>query len=120
MKVTRIIATAVLTVGLTAAPALADEEGATFDGGICWEADGTEGLTRYDGECVTPADYDEIFSFENLSNEPSTVFDGRSVAEVYGLTPNVRASERPRLFEGDVEPTFAETVRILHSGNIAL
>lgn len=78
------------------------EEGATFDDGICWEADGTEGISTFDGQCITPADYDVIFSYENLSSIPvgyqwdGTEYEGMSVAEVYGIElVDDPASDRP-------------------------
>lgn len=118
MKVTRIII-ATVALALSASPALADpiefEAGAKFNGGICWEADGTEGVTRYDGQCITPADYDVIFSFENLSAAPALLGNGRSVAEVYGITADSpKASVRERFFQGSPEPTFVEYVALLH------
>ena len=92
------------------------EPGATFDGGICWEADGTEGIAMYDGQCMTPADYDAIYSFENLSNVPSISDPSVSIAEHYEMTPDVvTPSDRP-LGEGLVaEPfTFTEYVQAAH------
>jgi hypothetical protein len=136
MKRTITIAAA-LTVALTAAPAAADielEAGATFDGGICWEADGTEGIATFDGQCLTPADYDAIYSFENLSQLPTaqTCWPGtgcavgdagvESIAESAGMTPaDDPASERP-LGDGLVdEPfTFVEAVERAHAAHLPI
>ena len=98
---------ALFTVGL--------EEGATFDGGVCWEADGTEGFSHYDGECITPADYDAMFSFEALDAIPSVIFPDRSIAEVAGITPDPPASERLLGVGLVAEPrTFIDYVRRAH------
>jgi len=88
------------------------EAGVTFlDGGSCVETDGTTGLSMADGQCITPADYNVMFSYENLE-ATQTLFplDGdTTVAEQYDIEPDV-ASARPRLFMGEVLPTFAEAV----------
>ena len=103
----RLIAFAIATATLVApTAALADdvptiepvaitfEEGATFtDDGGCFEADGTFGISTAWGECVTPADYAERFSFEALSEVDSATGAG-SVAEVYNLEPSTPANER--------------------------
>ena len=82
---------------LIAAPvhAIEMEEGATFNGGRCVEADGTPGLSSGTGECVTAADYDEAFSFENLS-QTQTLTPGSemSIAEEAGLVDSGVASDR--------------------------
>ena len=100
------------------------EEGATFDGGICWEADGTEGISHYDGQCVTPADYDAMYSYENLStvvalaSATTSYPDDATIAEIYGITPeDDPASDRPigvGLVEPGEERTFKERVRAAH------
>lgn len=109
------------------------EEGATFDGGICWEADGTEGISMLDGDCMTPADYDAIYSYENLSQHPTitectpgnpecTVENYSSIAEVHGLTPDEEpASDRP-LGEGVSQDnrTFKERVAAAHSPHMPI
>lgn len=93
-----ILAFALVWIGIAVLPAAAQielEEGATFDGGICWEADGTEGITTFDGQCMTPADYDEIYSFENLDSIPHcpqdnfdcTLEEEPSIAEYYEIAP---------------------------------
>ena len=110
-----------LTVTMFATPALADiafEDGATFhDNGSCHEHDGTAGIGTADGQCMTPADYDEIFSIENLNSvETLNPFDGdTSVAEAAGLTDDGPASVR-ELGAGlvDVPFTFVEHVAALH------
>jgi len=91
------------------------EAGATFDGAICWEADGTEGITTIDGSCMTPADYDVIFGYENLSLIDSRALPGIDVATLYGITPDSQAaSERPRIFGGVHLETFVVVVRTTH------
>ncbi len=97
------------------------EEGATFDGGRCWEADGTEGLAMPDGECRTPADFDIMFGYDNLSTVESQTQPGRSVADVYNIKPEPAASERP-LGSGlvEVEERFSEIVYRLHHGLLIL
>jgi len=114
----RVLAIVIILVTI-ANPAQADEivleEGAIFDGGICWEADGTEGIAALDGSCVTPADYDELFSYEALTAVEVHGPDSRSVAEVYGITADSpAASVRVRVFMGVSEPTFAEYVTNAH------
>ena len=113
-----IVAAATLLAAMFASPAsatIATEPGATFDGGICWEADGTEGIAAIDGSCVTPADYDAIFSYQALAATPNHGPSGLTVAEAYSITPDSpKASERPRSFMGTAEPTFVEYVALLH------
>lgn len=97
------------------------EEGATFDGGICWEADGTEGIATIDGQCMTPADYDEMFSYENLEATPMWRNPEVSVAEAYGITPDSpKASDRAITFMGENLGTFTEIVFVLHNGIVGL
>ncbi len=91
------------------------EAGATFlDGGVCVEADGTTGLSQADGQCVTPGDYDIMFSYNVLSQTPTfDPFDGdQTVAEAYDIQPDV-ASTRPRSFMGIEYPSFAAVVRFM-------
>ena len=95
----RLLAAIITTTLITAAPASAVEleEGAVFyDNGRCVEADGTEGLSAGDGQCITPADYDELFSYENLAAiEALNPHDGSTtVAEVYNIDPELPASLR--------------------------
>lgn len=107
----RTVITIVITILLLAAPAAATEDRST---GCLDEVTGEPGLQMVSGECVTPAEYDEIFGFENLSEVPSLMNPELSVAEVYGLTPDpTPASQRP-LGEGLVdEPfTFVRTVAL--------
>jgi len=110
----RTIITTLLLLLMVAAPAgaLELEPGATFDGGICWEADGTEGLSAPDGQCITPADYDEMFSVENLSTVPLHADPTVTVADAYGVTG--QASERPRIFMGVEYDSFAGVVTKAH------
>ena len=125
-----VLAIVLLIVGATAESwaTVELEEGATFfDDFTCVEADGTLGISTADGQCLTPADYDKIFSFENLSQieivtSPDTEIAGQSIAEVYGITADDDpASERP-LGEGvTAEPfTFVDTVRYVHGLPIRL
>lgn len=91
----RLLVTVVAILIVTATPVSALEEGATFyDNGTCVEVDGTPGLSAGDGSCVTVADYDEMFSFENLSTVPSIIDPSISIAEEAGLDPEVPASLR--------------------------
>ncbi len=115
-----IIVVAALAANVEKADAL--EPGAVFyDNGTCIEADGTEGLSAADGECVTAADYDEMFSYENLSTIPSLTQPDMSIAEEVGLEPEPAASERP-LGSGlvEVEERFGEIVYRLHNGLLIL
>jgi len=117
MKPLSIMIILVMIVIAMAAPALAEEvvleAGVTFyDNGTCTEQDGTTGLSSADGECVTPADYDAMFSYEALTQVESQIpaYAGRSVADVYLIDPVIPASLR-MLGIGLVEPfTFVETV----------
>ena len=106
------------------------EPGVTWnhDHGICVEdATGEEGIITFDGQCMTPTDYDEIFSYENLDTIPDcpmektdcTLEEYPSIAENYGVTPDDDpASDRP-LGEGLVEPgtetSFKEKVAAVHA-----
>ena len=108
--------TALLVTGLLAMPAaaVAGEEGATFyEDGSCQEADGTPGTSTIDGECVTIADYDYLFSFENLDSIQSLTDPTQSIAAEAGLTDaDNPASERilgAGLVEPDNQRTFADT-----------
>lgn len=112
-----IAAAAALTVALGAAPAIAQEAGVTFfENGSCTEADGTPGMARFDGTCTTAAEYDELFSVENLSTVPSALNPDISIAEEAGLVDDgVVASEKPRGVGLVEEPiTFAEDVERLY------
>ena len=123
-KTTIILAFALIWVAISAVAAVADielEDGATFDGGVCWEADGTEGISAFDGQCITPADYDAIFSYENLSTIVGLQAgdEGRTIAEIYDIQPeDDPASDRP-IGEGLVEPgterTFKQRVASAHA-----
>lgn len=115
--------TIVVLILLVAAPAAATElePGATFfDDHTCVEADGTPGLGTGDGQCITTADYDALYSYDNLASTPS-IFPGqghRSVAEVYDVKNDV-ASDR-LLGEGFVKSprTFKEIIGWWHPGGI--
>ena len=113
MRTTRFITATALAFALTATPALAEgpplEEGATFfENNTCVEADGATGFAAGDGQCITTADYDEMYSVENLSTVPSsTSKTGQSIAEEAGLVAaddGGAASDR-QLGEGLVEET---------------
>lgn len=122
----RLIALTVAAVLLVAVPAAASEleleEGATFlEDGTCYEADGTYGLSSFDGQCVTPADYDLIFGFTNLHSIEHPLHPGRSIADVHGITADdPPASLRVRSFMGDELETFSAVVYRLTSGRLAL
>lgn len=98
------------------------EEGATFfENGTCQEADGTAGLASFDGSCVTPEDYDELYSYENLSQIPSAVNPSLSIAEVGGIVDDgVAPSQRPRHFGGQELESFSEVVLRIFTGGTAL
>lgn len=66
-----------------------------------------DGVPMADGTCMTVKRYDDVFSFEALSETESLALPGRTVADVYGITPRPRASDRARL---NGEPSFAEIV----------
>ena len=113
----RRIVTALLVVGLLAVPAAASAEEATFlDNGSCIEG-GEIGIARFDGSCLTAAEYDELYSVENLSTIPSAYDPDVSIAEQAGLVEeyDVPASEVPR-GEGlvVVETSFKEDIEILY------
>ena len=115
------IATLALAVAavIPATAASADvvyEEGATFDGGVCVEADGTPGVAMPDGQCLTAADYDALFSFENLSETPSAIDGDVSIAAEAGLVDDGTAPSDRKNGEGLVEvPTsFKEDLVYLH------
>ena len=97
------------------------EAGAVFfTDGSCVEADGTWGLAEASGQCVTPADYDIIFGYENLASVENASTPGVSVADAYGITADeVRASDRRSVFMGVDYGTFNELV-VRVSGNVAL
>lgn len=92
------------------------EEGALFDGGICWEADGTEGISTAWGDCMTPADYSETFSFENLASIPSRSNPEISIAEEAGLVRDGTEAADRELGAGVVAETFTfrAVVRAAH------
>ena len=102
--ITALTATALLTIPATA-QAVDMEPGATFyEDGSCQEADGTPGMSQPDGQCVTIADYDFMFSYESLDATPSAIpGSDQSIAEEAGITSEDNpASERP-LGEGLIE-----------------
>jgi hypothetical protein len=114
----RLIPIALVAILLTAASPPIEEGATIFDNGSCVEADGTAGLGMADGSCVTPADYDEMFSYENLSKVPSLGDPSRSIAETGDITvDSPPASVRP-LGEGLIDPaegtiTFSDGIVIV-------
>ena len=102
------------------------EEGVTWDdeNGVCWEADGTEGIPVLDGGCMTPADYDAVYNIEVLAETPSIQNPDVSIAELYELDTSdpTPASDKP-IGEGLVEPgterTFKERVADAHMAALA-
>jgi hypothetical protein len=113
----RVIAAAVTVLALVASPVAASgptlEEGATFfDNNTCVEADGATGFAGGDGQCVTAADYDVLYGFENLSVQPDTTNPEQSIAETYGLVDDgVSASDR-KLGVGLVDEPFTVNERL--------
>ena len=97
---TKTIVVAATAVAMLATPVAASaverEPGATFfEDNSCQEADGTPGLTGYDGQCVTADDYDYLFSFEALDSIQSLTQPDLTVAEEAGITSEDNpASER--------------------------
>ena len=98
------IATLVLALMVFTTPVY--EEGATFDGGICWEADGTEGISTAWGDCMTAADYDELYSYENLAVTPNAYDPSISIADTYELVPDEVPASTRELGAGLVAETF--------------
>ena len=96
------------------------EDGATFDGGVCWESDGTAGIAMLDGSCVTPADYDELYSYETLEDTASRTQPTLSVAAEAGVDPEPRASVRPRFFGGVEYPSYAVYVTDAHGSVVSV
>ena len=104
----RLIIAAALIVGMLPTAALATED---ISVGCLDEVTGEAGLRNATGECITPAEYDALFSFENLSTIPSIIDPTVSIAEEAGLVDDgVPASERI-LGAGVSDPfTFREVV----------
>jgi len=73
------------------------------------EVTGDAGLMQGDGDCVTPAEYDVLFGYANLSTVESQTNPGMSVAAVYRIVDDV-ASDRVTVFMGVTYPSFRETV----------
>ena len=115
----RTLFTAITMVMLLAAPAAATEEGAIFneEDGTCVEAGGAPGLSTFDGQCVTEADYDIIFGYENLASVSSLVDPSRSVVEVRHIDSVIPASLR-LVGVGVLDEPF--TFRALVNGMVAL
>lgn len=100
----------------TWAPAQAGEPRYVDPASIVCEEDGAPGILTVDGTCMTAARYDAIFSYEALAATPSQTDPSVSVAEAYGIKPDVKASERPREFAGESLPTFVEVLWLLRDG----
>lgn len=96
-----------IMVGVLVTPAVAaaQEEGATFfEDGSCVEADGAVGVSMIDGTCSTIADYNELFSYENLAATPSAIDPSVSIADEAGLVDDVVPPALRVLGEGVSEP----------------
>lgn len=126
---TRIIATLALVIALVPATAIAQapemsgvpepEAGtAYFEDGTCVEADGTAGLVGGDGQCITPADYDILFGYDNLAATRLQTDESQSVAEAYNITPDGPSASERLLGEGLVEVpfTFVDAVGVKTPG----
>lgn len=76
------------------------------------EVTGEPGLPSIDG-CITPAEYDEMFSYENLSTVPSLSPLYETVAEAYNITPESPVARDRLIGVGLVEVpfTFKDAVR---------
>lgn len=62
----------------------------------CWDPQtGEEGLRGATGECWTATLYDQRFSAEHLATVPHQGDPSKSVADVYGLTPQMDAESKP-------------------------
>ncbi len=87
---------AVLLLVLLAQAANATDHGPVDLTGQCAdEVTGEPGLQMLTGECITPAEYDIIFSVEALTLVESHTHPGQSVAEVAGLLEDTTpASDR--------------------------
>jgi hypothetical protein len=69
-----------------------------------------DGYPTVDG-CMTIERYNELFSYDVLSNIESLTFPGQSIAEVYGITDDgVAPVDRPRDFMGEPLPTVREVI----------
>lgn len=102
---------------LAAVATLAIAPAAQATGTCADEITGEPGLQNGTGECITPAEYDALFSFENLSTIPSVTDPSKSIAEEAGLVADDVPSDR-QLGVGLVEVT--RTFREMVNGNVAL
>ena len=105
----RTIAAAIMVTALaTPTAALADD----ISTDCTDEVTGEPGLQQFDGACITPAEYDALFSPENLNTIPSPTKPEVSIAEHAGLVADgTPASERPLGQGVTAEPfTFVEAV----------
>ncbi len=96
----KLIVALVVGLMLLAIPVMADDR----SGHCADEVTGEPGLRMGSGECITPAEYDAIFSTEALAEVDSHVYPDQSVAEVYEVEEEP-ASER-QLGDGLVRETF--------------
>lgn len=117
-----LLALIVFTINIaTMTDSQAWDDGSTFgDGGVCWDADGVEGLSTAWGECVTPNVYDERFSIDNLATIEDPTQPGRTIAETSGLTDTTPPSDRDRRFAGVELLTFRQAITYAHNGTVAL
>ena len=69
-----------------------------------------DGFPTVDG-CMTIERYNELFSYDVLSNVESLTFPGQTIAEVYDITDDgVAPVDRPRDFMGEPLPTVREII----------
>lgn len=69
-----------------------------------------DGYETIDG-CIGIDEYNEWYSYENLSAIPSLSFPGQTVVDVYGITDDgVEPVDRPREFMGEPEETIREII----------
>lgn len=92
---------AAMMVILMASPAMAQD----ISTGCVDEVTGEPGLQMASGECITPAEYDAMFSVEALSNVASQTDPTISVADIADLDTDIPASLR-WLGEGLVDEPF--------------
>ncbi len=103
----RLLTTIIILMALTATPAIAAED---LSIGCADEITGEAGVMNGTGECVTPAEYDAKFSFDNLDSIVSLTDPTQTIAREAGIV-DVKASVR-ELGIGlvDVPFTFTQIV----------
>ena len=89
---------------------------AATDDGSCVE-DGEPGLYNGAGECITAAEYDILFGYDNLSTVlTQNPFDGATtVAEVANIHPHSKSASQRLIGVGLIE-TPTTFIRILSNG----